>query len=196
LLKLFITVISQSIYNGTTKYLSDLNPFLAYATNNKFPSVKNIFFSLINTFLSIDKKKGLKNLGSLFTANMNTDELSENCGQLINILVNYSPPTLSNVQDLLNKKGALYCIVDHIVKRDGKQGNDELIKSFSVNEFERLLITIEGKVWFDSIFDKICNQLKKIYEISFYGSDFKEYNGIYELLNLMFKLNISCPVCQ
>lgn len=148
-LRVIIVLISQCLYFKSEEYLTILNPFCVYFTNRRTPYIKNFYFSLLNTVIDYDTVgKGLPYLSHTFSYDPDV-LLIESSLAVLNILNEYRPPTIQNVNDLT--EGGLVSLQqirdyytklyvsenDEAVSEDKKK--EDVTADLAQNEFYRLL---------------------------------------------------------
>ncbi len=104
-LRTILVLISQPLYFKPEEYLTILNPFCVYFTMKRAPFMKNLFFSILNTVAAYDTK-GLLGIGVPYLSAVSTwdraAKLVETALAVINVMIEYRPPTKDNVKFLID----------------------------------------------------------------------------------------------
>lgn len=102
LLHLLIALLSQPLFYSPEEYLTVLNPFSTYLTSRKCKNVKNLFVSLLNVVLSYDTKGyGIPYVSAIDTQG-EVETLTNQCLHLFLIMIEYKPPSIDNLQYLID----------------------------------------------------------------------------------------------
>ena len=95
-------MLSQPLYYTPDEYLLILNPFSTFFTCKRTKNIKNLFISLVNTALSYDcAGYGIPYLSAIDQGG-DTEVLTTLSLHLLLVMLEYKPPSLENLQYLIN----------------------------------------------------------------------------------------------
>ena len=173
-LRVIQVLLSQCLYYKPEEYLTILNPFCVFFTCKRVPFAKNFFISLLNTVIDYDTHgSGIPYISASFKYDSDS-LLIEQCLGILNVLIEYRPPTKDNVKFLIDGGfSSLKHIRDELVRAHKPDGDDDstpeeietqVHEDLASNEFYRMLQVIHGKANLDPLRTGFVNILYNFIE--------------------------------